>query len=658
MDNEKLQMYIDVLNNVKDIVLLFNKNGDIISANNEAVNSYGYTKEELLSMNIFQLRNVEKTDLVKDQLQKAKSEGIEFEALHYRKDGSSFHVEVKSTSFETDDDKSVISIIRDISYRIKKEEEISKFASIIENSQDVIIGKTLDGIITSWNKAAEEIYGYSEDEAIGKNISIIIPEGKISDFYKIMDEIKIGNKVKNFETVRKKKNNDLIYVSVSVSPIYDLYGNLVGASTITRDMTERRLKEKELTEKYEELSAVYEELAATEEELRSNYKELQKAKEEAEKANLAKSQFLANMSHEIRTPMNGIIGVIDLLNLTELNNNQKEYINILEHSSKLLLNVINSILDISKIESGNFQLNMKAFNLKKTLDRTIKQLSISCMNKNLEVSYFVDPFIEFNLIGDELRLNQVLINLINNAVKFTEKGGIRFKVNKISQSNNGIILQFSIQDTGIGINEEFKKHIFKKFVQQDMSYTKKYSGTGLGLAISKELVKMMNGDIWFESKFGIGSTFYFTAEFLLDCNKIIDENNTDLKNAEVSITKNKSILIVEDNEINMKIACEMLKELGYEFICAYNGAQALELLDDNFPDLILMDIQMPILNGYETTKTIRRNEVGKQNHIPIIAMTAYAMVGDRELCIENGMDDYISKPFDMAKLEGVLNKFI
>jgi PAS domain S-box-containing protein len=777
-----LQVFESAMYNANDIILLLSKEWEILKANKKAIENYGYTEEELLSMNITELRNVKKSELVNTQFEKAQLDGVEFETIHYRKDGSSFPVEVKSIGIEVNNDKFVLSIIRDISNRIKNEQEIRYLASIVESSEDAIIGKNLDGIITSWNNGAEKLYGYTKEEAIGKHVFLIIPEEKIEDFYNIMSKIKSGKKVDRFETIRKKKNDDIIDVSITVSPIYDLNGNIIGASNITSDITEERRtqielekseekyrmlysrmseglglheiilndsgvpidykfldindsfekitgikretvigntvlqalpeteeywiknygevaltgnpkhfenyskeldkyfevyayspkkyqfavlvtdvtekkkKEKVLQDNYEEISTLYEELTAIEEELRSNYQELEKAKDEADRANQAKSQFLANMSHEIRTPMNGIMGIIHLLKETGLNNIQKEYLDIASHSSGLLLDILNSILDISKIESEKFELAVKPFNLKKTLDRTIKELSIACRNKNLEVFYYIDPFIDFALVGDELRLNQVLINLINNAIKFTQKGQILFKVIKLDSSNNKINLKFSIQDTGIGIKENFKKDVFKKFVQQDMTVTKKYNGAGLGLAISREIVKMMNGDIWFESAENQGSIFYFTAEFLIDIKKDICDNDFNMKKKEIALTKN--ILIVEDNEINMKIACEMLNSLGYKFRCAYDGKQALKILKNNFEDLILMDIQMPELNGYETTKIIRKNEVGKNVHIPIIAMTAYAMQGDKEMCIEMGMDDYISKPFDINILGKTISKFI
>lgn len=652
---DDLKIYEAILYNANDIIILFSSEGNILKVNKKAIETYGFEEKELLAMSIFDLRNRKKLELANDQFEKAKLDGAEFETIHYTKSGFKIPVEVKSVGIEINNNKFVLSIVRDISNRIKNEAETRELASIVENTQDAIIGKDLDGIITSWNVGAEKIYGYKKKETIGKHVSLIIPKEKIEDFHEIMKKIKNGDKVERFETIRKRKNNEFIDVSVTVSPIYDLEGNLVGASNITRDITENKKTEKELRDRYEEISALYEELTAIEEELRTNYMELEKAKTEADKANEAKTLFLANMSHEIRTPMNGIIGLIDLLKETKLSNNQKEYLDMLSNSSRVLLSILNTILDISKIESGKFELILKPFNLKKTLDRIIKELSIACGRKNLEAYYYIDPYINYDLIGDEIRLNQVLINLINNAIKFTEKGQIVFKLRQIDCTNNKLRLQFSINDTGIGIKEEFRNDIFKKFSQQDMTYTKRYSGTGLGLAISRDIVKLMNGEIWYESIENVGSTFYFTAEFLLGYGK---DNNVEHHDSTKKELNEAKILIVEDNEINMKITCEMLNGLGYEYKYAYDGKGALKLLEEDNFDLILMDIQMPELNGYETTKIIRENEIRSHKHIYIIAMTAYSLNGDRERCIDSGMDDYISKPFDINTLKNVILKFL
>ncbi|MDF2504655.1 ATP-binding protein, partial [Clostridium sp.] len=459
---------------------------------------------------------------------------------------------------------------------------------------------------------------------------------------------------KNFKFHDKKLNK---YFGIYV------YAPMNGQiAVLLTDITESTLRERELSQRYEELTAVYEELTATEEELRTNYDELEMAKQEADKANAAKSQFLANMSHEIRTPMNGILGVAQLLEFTQLNKQQIEYLDILKSSSNHLLDIINSILDISKIESGKLQLNFEVFNIREVIDMIIKELSVIARKKGIEIMYYLDPFIKYDLIGDVVRLNQILINLINNAVKFTDSGHIYLKVNKVFEDTDKVKLEFSIEDTGIGIEDDFKDKIFKIFTQAETTYTKKYGGTGLGLAISRELVRMMNGDIWFESEIGKGSTFYFTAEFSLNKryeNNIENKNSKEFQEKKIIEPKEKTILVVEDNEINRKIALGFLNQLGYKYISCSNGKEAISVVEDrnNHIDIILMDIQMPILNGFEATDTIRKAEKLTENHTPIIGMTAYAMAGDREKGIECGMDDYISKPFSIDTLRIVLKRY-
>lgn len=645
-----------MLKDSKYITLILDMQWKIIYGNKKALSALKYTKEELLSMTIFNLILPDEKRSVMNQLKNFNSEEFHFNTFYCTKDSSKFPVEVSFIPMELNSNKIILNLIRDITLELQREEEIETLASIVEYSEDAILSKDLNDIITSWNKGAEKLYGYKKDEIIGMHISKLIPDEIIEDVEIILDKTKKGIEIYHHETTRLTKSGKKILVSICISPIYNKEKKIIGASAIARDISDKKSKEKQLKEKYEELSAIYEELASTEEELRSNYIELEKAKIEAENANIAKANFLANMSHEIRTPLNGIIGTIDLISLMEIKECTKPYLEILRNSSTHLLDITNNILDISKIESGKIELHMKVFDLKNMLDTFIREISHACSNKNIKFTYFIDPLVPSELIGDELKLKQILINLFNNSLKFTKKGHILFKVKKISQVNEKVILEFCIEDTGTGIKEKFKKQIFKKFVYQQAPHNEYYSTTGLGLLISKELVKIMNGDIWFESAENIGSIFSFTAEFLLYFNKSVDSKL--IPTDTVPHILNKNILIVEDNEINMQIACGMLKKLGYNFLSAYNGNQALKMLETMSVDLILMDIQMPELNGLETTKIIRKIELHEKYHMPIIAMTAYAMPGDRELCIEGGMDDYISKPFDIYILKNILQRFL
>jgi signal transduction histidine kinase/ActR/RegA family two-component response regulator len=407
-----------------------------------------------------------------------------------------------------------------------------------------------------------------------------------------------------------------------------------------KDNEERIHLEKKLCDKYSDLVKGYEEL-------RGKCFNLENTIKQTEEANLAKTQFLANMSHEIRTPINGIIGIVDLLEHTNLNGEQKGYLSMLKSSSDTLVDIIGNILDMSIIESGKLQVRDEVFDIKEDIINIINQLVVVAHKKNIKIMYYIEPFTKTLIKGDKLKLNQVLINLMNNSIKYTDEGHIFLSVKTLMDMGSKIKYQFSIEDTGIGIDEDFKDKIFGAFNQEDLSYAKKYNGAGLGLAISKRLISLMNGEIWYESKKGVGSTFYFTVEFMKS--DIIDNDNNSNNEGQV-ISKEKRnnsvpiILIAEDNEINKKLAAAFLAKKGYDYLTASNGAEAVEVYEREDIDIILMDIQMPELNGFEATKIIRQKEKYNGKHIPIIAMTAYAMTGDREKCLGAGMDDYISKP--------------
>ncbi|MHB8072229.1 hybrid sensor histidine kinase/response regulator [Desulfosporosinus fructosivorans] len=378
--------------------------------------------------------------------------------------------------------------------------------------------------------------------------------------------------------------------------------------------------------------------------------ELHLAKEKAEAVNRAKSEFLANMSHEIRTPINGIVGMIDLTLLKVINQEQRQNLEIAKACADSLLKIINDILDFSKIEAGKLVIEKIGFNMGDLLDSTIKTHSPLAMKKKLELKCDFSSSIPQTMQGDPNRLKQILNNLLNNALKFTEHGSVTLSVKELSIMDEMVEVMFAICDSGIGISEQDQEKLFRNFSQVDGSITRKYGGTGLGLAISKQLVQMMGGTITVESQKGKGSTFSFSLKFLLSEKLSYPTQDTFTPN---HTTKPLRILIVEDDKVNLMVLTLMLKEKGHFIESASNGFEALSLHEKNVYDVIFMDIQMPIMDGIEATAKIRERE-GERRHTPIIALTAYALVGDREKFLSYGLDEYIPKPIKMCELSQLL----
>lgn len=640
-ENRRLSL---VAKGTDNIIVITDKNRKIQWVNQPFETLTGYTLDEVIGKNpgkFLQCKETNPETVL--EIRKALNDKVTFkgEIKNKSKSGRVYWLELSISPVFGDNSELInfIAIETDITEKKKKDLRITNLIEtqnfIFNGVGHAVMFTNESGIIQRINKAGLDLVGYPIDDILGK-MNLL----SFHDFEEVVKRsealtIELGEKVEpSFDTfiIKTLKNNNTVdanewtYVAKSgkripvwesITCIKNTDGVVLGYFSAVEDYTIKKQTEQALIN----------------------------AKNLAEQAVFAKDSFLANMSHEIRTPLNAIIGFTELLAQKDLDFTEHEYVNNIQIAGDNLLLLINDILDLSKIESGQLVVESYPFNIKNTLKHVYDLLKVKADKSGIEFNLFLDAEIPEFVIGDKGRLNQIMMNLAGNAVKFTEKGAVTISVKKDAETDKTVTLKFSIKDTGIGITEEKLLTIFDRFTQAEASTTRKFGGTGLGLNIVKQLIELQKGKIDVKSKIGKGSEFYFYLEFLKPETAVVE---TIIKsNLKKNTNEKLSILLCEDNELNKRLAKNVIQNFGYELDIASNGQEGLDLLQKNKYDLILMDLQMPVKDGYQTTIYIR-NEL--KLDIPIIAMTAHSLVGEQQKCFDIGMNAYVAKPFKQSEL--------
>ncbi|KAB2954298.1 PAS domain S-box protein [Heliorestis acidaminivorans] len=520
--------------------------------------------------------------------------------------------------------------------KLRESEELLR--AITDNMLDMVLMTDDSFIIQFATPSIEKGLGLKPEEIEGTSIFSYIYEDDLPHV-KTKVEAALSGEGQGSAIFRyNHKAGHIVWIEATGKVFHNQKGHMVGAVFTNRVITERK---------------------ETEERLAYQARILVNALKKAEKATKAKSEYLAMISHEIRTPMNGVVGMTELLLDTTLGEEQREFAETIYNSANLTLAIINDILDFSKIEAGKTELEIVNFNIRQIIDETVKMFGRKIKEKEISLETNIDPKVATNLKGDTTRLQQILFNLIGNAVKFTEKGKVSVNLTVDKSDHQRQWLRFTIQDTGIGITDHQQKKLFQPFTQAERLIAQKYGGTGLGLSICKKLTELMDGKIGVESKKGEGSTFWFQIPMTIGNPQELDivPYRTSLANGKAKVSKDKSsVLIVEDNVVNAKISTMQLKKLGFQVTVVTNGQDALAAIEKNDYCAIFMDCHMPVMDGLETTGYIRRTNKGR--NIPIIALTASVIDQDKERCLLAGMNDYISKPTSIDRLKKVIDRWI
>ncbi len=637
---ESREIFKLIFDNSAAAITVADKDGRIIAWNPFAENLLAMAKEVLFNKPVKEL--YPPREWAHLQTQNIRRQGLlsDIETQIVRHDGATLDVSLSVTILKDAEGRTTgsIGIMRDITKQKQAQRNLEdserKFRVILDNSAAAITLTDAQERIITWNRFTEQLFGMKKQDLQMRPVSSLYPP---EEWKKIRAEnIRKTGSRHHLETKIVRKDGVVVDVDLSINVLKDADGNILGSVGILQDITEQKKMQQILVQ----------------------------AKRAAEEANNAKSIFLASMSHEVRTPMNTILGMLDLTLDTPLNSEQKENLHVAKDAADNLLGLINDILDLSRVEAGKMSLEVIDFDLPNVVKSVVKGLSVLANKKNLVLTSNLEAAVPQIVSGDPVRVRQILVNLINNAIKFTHQGGVTTTVTMKRKSGDDCELLFAVTDTGIGIPKEKQGLIFEAFTQADASTARHYGGTGLGLAICKRLVQMMNGSLWVESVAGKGSTFYFTAAF-----KVPRRDEEAFAKLEKALQaqagkfagKNAtaiSILLAEDNIVNQKIAVKMLEKQGWKVQAVSNGQEVLDVLKQGHFDVVLMDALMPVLDGMQTTMLIREEEKKTGKHIPIIALTARAMEDDRRKMIEVGMDDFVAKPIERDKLyEAIINQF-
>ncbi len=632
---------------------LWNKNYELYDCSDAALHYFGVeSKEEYLTSFMdfspeFQPNGERSSDAIARNLQLAYEKGQhDFEWLYISKSGEELPTAINIVTSKNEFNENVAIVyytdLREIKRklnRVKKEEQ--RLSYILNSAPYAITTWNSDFIPIDCNARTLEIFGFETKDEFVQDFVRIMPQrqkdGRITQdvFQQVFKEaFTEGHAFTQGELINVKTNAHFS-VELSLKKI-----TLNGIDRIILYLTDLSLKNKMLQEILESHAA------------------LSEARDVAERNSKIKSEFLANMSHEIRTPMNGILGLIHLMLFTELNYQQKSYADKILLSAEGLLRIINDILDFSKIEAGKLEMEKVPFTLLELKEELSTLFAPKFEEKNIHGEIFSEQTLDTRLLGDSLRLKQVFLNLIGNAIKFTDKGSITVSIDQVAiENDSNVTYTFTVKDTGIGLTQEQCSRLFTAFSQADTSITRKYGGTGLGLIIAKRIIEMMHGNIWVKSEYGKGSAFCFNVTLELDSS--VHQTFAEVDLSEIQHNPNAKlghILLVEDNEINQLIALELITARGHSVDVAQNGQEAIEMLENKKYDMVFMDIQMPVMDGLTATKKIRK--LPKLMDLPIIAMSAHAMKGDKEISLNHGMNDHLTKPIQPKSLYSCIDSWI